>query len=192
MPDSNADKLMHNPSWQANPLRVWPVLRAVTAGAALLWAGAAVAQNKIAPTRTYGTETNGSTYITTLKEHPDKNFGLPTFGTRGAEMPQQKPFSSKAPAGGGETATGGAMTPGAPSPDLGMPVPGTPDPVMPGAETAGASSAPMDFFPPTTEFQLPKRNQAAASDTDTPLYTTQDNSDGTTNDDGTGTNGTGD
>ncbi|HEX2939818.1 MAG TPA: hypothetical protein VHO91_02150 [Rhodopila sp.] len=196
MPDSRSTATpMHTESWPARRPRTRLALAPLLGGAVLLWAGSAVAQQKIAPTRTYGTGPDGANYLTTLKEHPDKNFGLPTFGQRGAEMPKQLPLGGSAT--GQQTATRNA-TPdaAAPTPDLGMPAPGdgpggAPGAAgggMPGAGAAGGASAPMDFFPSTTEeFQLPKQKQAAAAGMDTPLYTTQDGMETTT--DGTTTDG---
>jgi hypothetical protein len=68
---------------------------------ALLAAIPALAQQRIAPTRTYGEDQAYQTYETP-KYRPapptplEKNYGLPTFGMQGAELPQQRTQAPKA------------------------------------------------------------------------------------------------
>ncbi|HYZ22599.1 MAG TPA: hypothetical protein VE690_10620 [Rhodopila sp.] len=141
--------------------------------------GPASAQEKIAPTRTYSTDRNdgpdfGKTYMPRSKEAPDRAYGTPTFGRKGAVAPEQKggPTKEEANAPNGplpnDTVT---PTPGAGAgvnadtfglPDLAPNNEGVP-PASPSANT--------DFFAHTTEFDLPKPGTDADA-TDTPLYTT--------------------
>lgn len=68
--------------------RSWMILAGV--GWAALSAGAAVAQNK----QQYDT----SLYSTTPPAGLDKNYGLPTFGMQGSEVPAARPVVPPAPA----------------------------------------------------------------------------------------------
>jgi hypothetical protein len=59
----------------------------ILAALAVLTAGPALAQGLIPPSRQYSTP---------APERLDKSYGLPTFGTPGAAMPQQKAVAPKA------------------------------------------------------------------------------------------------
>jgi hypothetical protein len=109
-------------------------------GLAALTAVPAMAQ-KIAPSREYS-----STPPATL----DKNYGLPTFGTPGAGMPQQR---TQAPKPGVKT-----------DPDFFAP--------PPPAEAEGPSTP--DFFSSTTDLTLPRagRTRPGTASSETPLFTT--------------------
>lgn len=135
----------------------------VLAGA-LLAGRPALAQEKIAPSRTYG-----ATYVPTLKEHPDRNFGLPTFGRKDSGMPEQRGLNADAEP---------PARPGQPKPEEGplperasaaaLPAPRS----RPGSDVVPSSSSQPDFFAPDTDFDLPK--PGSHDSTDTPLFTTQD------------------
>jgi hypothetical protein len=159
-----------------------PYLRvAVLAGLVLAPAGMASAQEKIAPTRTYGADRNygqdtGKTYMTRSKEAPDRNYGTPAFGRKDALIPQQKPSpanqEANAPTGPLQNDTV------SPAPGTGAGVNaesfGLPDlaPNHEGVPPASPSTG-TDFFAHTTEFDLPKPGTDADA-ADTPLYTTND------------------
>jgi hypothetical protein len=72
----------------------------LTASVLVLLAGTPAMAQKIAPTRTYGEDQANQTYETP-KYRPapstplDKNYGLPTFGMPGWELPQQRTQAPK-------------------------------------------------------------------------------------------------
>jgi hypothetical protein len=94
-------------------------------------------------------------YSTTPAGVLDPNYGLPTFGTPGAEVPQAKAMPS-----GPDAVAPDALDPGIKAPDQ-----------------KTASGVP-DFFSGSTEIALPKTMapRFGSSDMETPSYTTSDGS----------------
>ena len=146
---------------------------------AILPAGMAAAQDKIAPTRTYGGDRNygkefGATYSNKSRLPPEKGFGLPSMARPGAGPEQQQGLVK------------GATAPTNPLPnDAATPTPneakgsdantfGLPElaPNHEGTPPASPSSN-TDFFAHTTEFDLPKTGSDTGT-SDTPLYTTRE------------------
>lgn len=117
------------------------LIAALAVGFGALAALPAVAQPKIAPSREYST-----TPPATL----DKNFGLPTFGMPGADLPQQR---TQAPKAAPKT-----------DPDFFAPPP------QPEAEASGTP----DFFSTTSDLTLPKspRPIPGTASPETPMFTT--------------------
>jgi hypothetical protein len=130
----------------------------VTAMAALP-AGGAVAQDQPPDYET-------PLYTTQPRAALDPNYGLPSFGMPGAELPQQRTMGT--PEKPDPTKTDQADTSGAAG----------------GAGTAGgAASGTTDFFAGSTEIALPQprtspsqTSPSAQPDSDTPLYTTSQGS----------------
>ncbi|HBK05309.1 MAG TPA: hypothetical protein DDZ81_05530 [Acetobacteraceae bacterium] len=117
------------------------LLAAFAVGFGAMTALPAWAQPKIAPSREYST---------TPPAGLDKNFGLPTFGMPGAELPQQR---TQAPKPAPKT-----------DPDFFAPPP------VADAETSGTP----DFFSTTTDLTVPRapRSKPGTASAETPLFTT--------------------
>lgn len=117
------------------------LLAALAVGFGAMTVLPAWAQPKIAPSREYST---------TPPAGLDKNFGLPTFGMPGADLPQQR---TQAPKPAPKT-----------DPDVFAPPP---------AADAEASGTP-DFFSTTTDLTLPRaaRPIAGTASPETPMFTT--------------------
>ncbi len=121
-------------------------------------AAPAAAQGLIAPTQRYGTPLY-NTRPSTL----DKNYGLPTFGMPGSELPKQR---TMAPVGR-QAAT---PSPDGRGPD-GKRAP-TPSPADDSPEAA--SGKVPDFFAAARKLVLPSERSSGAGET--PLFTTTDGS----------------
>jgi hypothetical protein len=131
------------------------------AGLAGMTAGPAVAQQLIAPSRSYGT-------YAPPKSTLEKGYGLPTFGTPGAMEPKQKTMEPK-------PVQPEQPDPFRPSTTLGTAAPqssGTPD-FFAAAPSANSSDTP-DFFQSTPDAALPKAriSKPGTATGETPLFTT--------------------
>jgi hypothetical protein len=140
-------------------------------------AGTAMAQDKIAPTRTYGRDANygkdfGAVYTNKSKQAPDKSFGLPTAARPNA-MPEQQqelvkgsaPPTHPLPNDNASPTTGGNADANASS--FGLPDLAPNHEAVPPA----APSANPDFFARTNEFDLP-RTTGDTSGEETSMFTT--------------------
>jgi hypothetical protein len=131
------------------------------AALAALAAGPAVAQQLIAPSRSYGT-------YATPKSSLEKGYGLPTFGTPGAMEPKQKTMEPK-------PVQPEQPDPFRPSTTLGTAEPrssGTPD-FFAAAPSTDSSDTP-NFFQSTPDTALPKapKSKPGTAAMETPLFTT--------------------
>jgi hypothetical protein len=134
----------------------------IFSAAALIVAAPAFAQGLIAPTQQYA---HTPPYETPLyKSRPstlDKNYGLPTFGMPGAELPKQRTMAPVARRTDNPSADGrrsdGQLAPG-PQPQDDSP--------------EAASGSVPDFFPTARKFVLP--SELATGSGETPMFTTTD------------------
>jgi hypothetical protein len=119
----------------------------------------AAAQGLIAPTHQYG---QPQPYQTPMYRPPtpsslDKNYGVPSFGQKGAELPQQKTTApeKKADDAGAEKQAD-----------------------VPGSQATPDDAGVPDFFKGSTEIELPptRTSSAAGANMETPLSTTSDGS----------------
>lgn len=126
----------------------------------------AQAQDKIAPSRSYG-----ANYVTTLKQRPEKEFGLPAFGRKSSGMLEQKALNADTPPperpGQPKTETNAMGDDGRTS-AAALPAPQA----RPGADAVPSSAQQPDFFASSTDFGL--RKPGRGDTYDTPLFTTQD------------------
>jgi hypothetical protein len=134
--------LTARPAWMS---RAWIVALCVTAMAALpVWRAVARDQPQQYETPLYTTQPPSAL---------DPNYGLPSFGMPGSELPQQR--------------TMGTSTKADPTAKSGS------------ADAAGGTgSGTQDFFAGSTEIALPRPRTSPSSQTDseTPLYTTSQGS----------------
>ncbi len=127
--------------------------------------GPAAAQGLIAPTRNYTVP--APSYSDGAPSSLDKNYGLPTFGMPGSELPQQRTLAPARPVPEKPDVFKSA-------PDLSSrddQLPETPDffQASPGLASANSNgSSTPDFFKETPDTGLPK----TAASGETPLFTT--------------------
>jgi hypothetical protein len=151
-------------------------------GVLLIFTASGFGQERLAPTRnynTYGNTPGYGAYNNTPGNPPEKGYGLPSLGSQGSEMPQQKTLSNRLP----PTAGASAGANGAPnlgltqhrgradrdlaSPPTGQSETGAASEI--GAETA--TQPDMNFF---SGLKPPRLNHASrpSDGMDTPMFTT--------------------
>lgn len=163
-------------------------------GALLVIASPAFGQERLAPTRSYNSykSTPGyTTYSNTPANRPDRSYGMPSFGTQGAETPEQKTLATRLPPTAGPSAAtkqpsdvdlGFSQGHGRRGEDLSSPPAAQPE-AGANAGTGTAAQPDMDFFSGSKPPKLNLRNhvsrgsgdvESSASDADTPMFTTPD------------------